>query len=113
MPSRTGCAGGGGTRLHDDLPLDGSCVLVTGAARRLGAAISRRMHAAGATVAVHHRRSARGAAGRRAAAVPRRMRAAGATVAVHHRRSASEAAALVAEMNAARAGSAISVACDL
>ena len=35
--------------MHAQLPLDGSCVLVTGAARRLGAAISRRMHAAGAT----------------------------------------------------------------
>ena len=69
--------------MHAHLPLDGSCVLVTGAARRLGAAISRRLHAAGATVAVHHRRSA------------------------------SEAAALVAEMNAARPGSAMSVACDL
>ena len=69
--------------MHAKLPLDGSFVLVTGAARRLGAAISRRMHAAGATVAVHHRRSA------------------------------SEAAALVAEMNAARPGSAMSVACDL
>jgi pteridine reductase len=69
--------------MHAHLPLDGFCVLVTGAARRLGAAISRRLHAAGAAVVVHHRRSA------------------------------SEAAALVAEMNAARPNSATSAACDL
>jgi len=69
--------------MHAHLPLDGFCVLVTGAARRLGVAIARRLHAAGAAVVVHHRRSA------------------------------AEAAALVAEMNAARRGSATSAACDL
>jgi len=69
--------------MHAHLPLDGFCVLVTGAARRLGAAISRRLHAAGAAVVVHHRRSA------------------------------GEAAALVAEMNRARPDSAVSAACDL
>ena len=69
--------------MHAHLPLDGFCVLVTGAARRLGAAISRRLHAAGAAVVVHHRRSG------------------------------GEAAALVAEMNRARPDSAVSAACDL
>lgn len=38
--------------------LTGRCVLITGAARRVGNAIARRLHAAGATVAVHYRRSA-------------------------------------------------------
>lgn len=39
-------------------PLAGRAVLVTGAARRLGAAIARGFHAAGANVAVHFHRSA-------------------------------------------------------
>jgi pteridine reductase len=65
------------------LPLEGRCVLVTGAARRLGAAILRKLHAAGAAVVVHHRRSA------------------------------AEAGALVAELNAARPESATTAACDL
>jgi pteridine reductase len=38
--------------------LDGKVVLVTGGARRVGAAICRRMHAAGASVLVHYRASA-------------------------------------------------------
>ena len=38
-------------------PLDGKVALVTGSARRLGAAIVRRLHAAGARVAVHYRSS--------------------------------------------------------
>ena len=38
--------------------LAGRTVLVTGGARRVGAAICRRLHAAGAAVAVHHHRSA-------------------------------------------------------
>lgn len=38
--------------------LRGKCVLVTGGARRLGAAIVRRLHAAGAHVMVHYRASA-------------------------------------------------------
>jgi pteridine reductase len=40
------------------LPLAGRCVLVTGGAKRLGAAIGRRLHAAGADVVVHYHRSA-------------------------------------------------------
>ena len=39
-------------------PLSGQVVIVTGAARRVGAAIARRLHAAGATVAVHYHASA-------------------------------------------------------
>jgi pteridine reductase len=76
-------AAGGITRMPGGLPLEGRCVLVTGAARRLGAAIVRALHAAGAAVVVHHRRSA------------------------------AEAGALVAELNAARPGSATTTACDL
>jgi len=57
-------------------PLEGKAVLVTGAARRVGAAIAAALHAAGARVAVHYRHSQ------------------------------AEADALVAGMNAARAGSA-------
>ncbi|MFM1885840.1 MAG: hypothetical protein RL026_997 [Pseudomonadota bacterium] len=37
-------------------PLDGKVVLVTGGARRVGACIARTLHAAGARVAIHHRR---------------------------------------------------------
>ena len=39
------------------LPLAGHAVLVTGGARRLGAAIARRLHAEGASVLVHYRDS--------------------------------------------------------
>jgi pteridine reductase len=39
------------------LPLSGKVILVTGAARRVGAAIARRLHAAGATLALHYRQS--------------------------------------------------------
>ena len=38
--------------------IEGKVVLVTGAARRIGAAIARRLHGAGANVAVHYRGSA-------------------------------------------------------
>jgi pteridine reductase len=38
-------------------PLAGRCVLVTGGAKRLGAAIGRRLHAAGDSLVVHYRRS--------------------------------------------------------
>lgn len=38
--------------------LDGKVVLITGGARRVGAAISRRLHAAGANLVVHYRSSA-------------------------------------------------------
>lgn len=65
------------------MPLDGQAVLVTGAARRVGAAIVRAAHAAGARVAVHYRHSA------------------------------PAANALVAELNAVRAQSAIALEADL
>ena len=65
------------------LPLSGRCVLVTGGAKRLGAAIGRRLHAAGADVVVHY----------------------------HQSRPAAEA--LVAELVAARVGSALAVSADL
>jgi pteridine reductase len=66
-----------------DRDLDGKTALVTGAARRIGAAIARRLHAAGASVVLHYR-----------GAEP-------------------DAAALEAELNAARAGSALKVKADL
>ena len=65
------------------LPLDGRCVLITGGAKRLGAAIGRRLHAAGANVVVHY----------------------------HQSRPAADA--LVAEFEALRAGSALAVCADL
>jgi pteridine reductase len=40
------------------LPLHGKTVLVTGGARRVGAAIGSRLHAAGANVMIHYRASA-------------------------------------------------------
>lgn len=43
--------------------LDGKAALVTGGARRLGAAIARRLHAAGAAVLIHYRDSEADAAG--------------------------------------------------
>ena len=66
-----------------DADLQGKTALVTGAARRIGAAIARRLHAAGANVVLHYRGAE------------------------------SEAAALEAELNAARAGSAFKVKADL
>jgi pteridine reductase len=39
------------------LPLHGSTALITGGARRVGAAITRRLHAAGANVVIHYRAS--------------------------------------------------------
>jgi len=39
------------------LPLAGKAILVTGAARRVGAAIARRLHGLGASVAIHYRDS--------------------------------------------------------
>lgn len=65
------------------LPLDQKTVLVTAGARRVGAAICRRLHAAGARVMVHYLRSGK------------------------------DARALVAELNAQRAGSAAMVKADL
>lgn len=44
------------------MPLEGKTVLITGAARRVGAAIARRLHAAGANIALHYRNSAAAAA---------------------------------------------------
>ncbi|HEX5649632.1 MAG TPA: SDR family NAD(P)-dependent oxidoreductase, partial [Steroidobacteraceae bacterium] len=64
-------------------PLEGQVALITGGARRLGSAIARRLHAGGATIAVHYRSSA------------------------------SDADALVTELNAARTGSAAAFCCDL
>ncbi|HLU05933.1 MAG TPA: pteridine reductase [Woeseiaceae bacterium] len=43
---------------HQDATLDRRVALVSGGARRIGAAIARRLHEAGATVAIHHRGSA-------------------------------------------------------
>jgi pteridine reductase len=65
------------------LPLAGQTALITGGARRLGATIARRFHAAGANVLVHYRSSS------------------------------GEAQALLAELNAARPGSAFGHAADL
>jgi pteridine reductase len=63
--------------------LAGRCVLITGGAKRLGAAIARRMHDAGASIVVHYHRSA------------------------------TEALALVAELEARRPGSAYAMCVDL
>jgi pteridine reductase len=72
------------THLHgSSTPLAGQVVLVTGGARRLGAAIAGRLHAAGATVALHYRSSA------------------------------AEAEALVASFESARVGSAFALGADL
>ena len=57
--------------------LSGSAVLVTGGARRVGAAIARRLHAAGANVLLHYRDSEKDAAkleGELNAARPNRRR---------------------------------------
>jgi len=64
-------------------PLSGRCVFVTGGAKRLGAAMARRLHAAGASVVVHYHRS---------------------------REAADQ---LVAELHAVRAGSTLAVRGDL
>lgn len=42
----------------DEPSLSGQCALITGAARRIGAELARRLHAAGASVAIHYRHSA-------------------------------------------------------
>jgi pteridine reductase len=63
--------------------MEGQTALITGGARRVGAAIARRLHQAGARVLVHYRDSE------------------------------ADAAALVKELNAARAGSAAAVKADL
>jgi len=66
-----------------DKTLHGKVALVTGGARRIGAAIARRLHAAGANVLVHYRGAE------------------------------AEAAALEAELNRLRAGSAARIKADL
>lgn len=63
--------------------LHGKTVLITGGARRVGAVVARRLHAAGANLAIHYRSSA------------------------------SEAEALRAELNAGRKNSAITAQADL
>lgn len=69
---------------HTDLqPLAGHTVLITGGARRLGAAMAQALHAAGANVVIHHHTST------------------------------GEAAALVDGLNASREASAIAVRADL
>lgn len=70
--------------MHErDGSLTGKTVLITGAARRVGAAIARRLHAAGANLVIHYRKSAR------------------------------EAEALIGELNGSRARSAASIQADL
>ena len=66
-----------------DASLESKVALVTGAARRVGAAIARRLHAAGASVVLHYRGAG------------------------------ADAAQLEKELNAARAGSALKVKGDL
>jgi pteridine reductase len=65
------------------MPLDGKVALATGSARRLGAAMLRQLHGAGAHVAIHFRSSSR------------------------------EADALASELNALRPASAVAVQADL
>jgi pteridine reductase len=66
-----------------ELPLKDKVALITGAARRVGAAIARKLHAAGAQVVIHYHRSA------------------------------ADAQALAAELNAARPASATPLGADL
>jgi pteridine reductase len=63
--------------------LTGKTVLITGAARRVGAAIARELHAAGASLVIHYRQSGK------------------------------DAEALIGELNAARPDSAATFRCDL
>src|SRR4051794_14954047 len=44
-------------RMETDGTLAGKTVLVTGGAKRVGAAICRRLHASGASLMIHHRAS--------------------------------------------------------
>jgi len=67
----------------EDGSLTGKGVLITGSARRVGAAIARELHAAGASIVVHYRRSS------------------------------GEAEALAGELNSARAQSATTIQADL
>lgn len=47
--------------VNDTTTLDGKVVLITGAARRIGATTARTLHAAGASIVLHYRNSAAGA----------------------------------------------------
>ncbi len=67
----------------DGRSLTGKTVLITGGAKRVGAEIARELHAAGANLTIHYRKSA------------------------------NAAAALAAELNAARANSAVTVQAEL
>jgi pteridine reductase len=67
----------------DSQPLAGQTVLITGGARRLGAAMAQALHAVGANVVIHHRKSTQ------------------------------DAEALVSALNAARDSSAIALQADL
>src|ERR1700761_1334578 len=67
----------------DSQPLAGQTVLITGGARRLGAAMAQALHGAGANLVIHHHTSTQ------------------------------DAAALLSELNAVRASSAIAVQADL
>jgi pteridine reductase len=67
----------------DPQPLAGQTVLITGGARRLGAAMAQALHGAGANLVIHHHTSTQ------------------------------DAAALLSELNAVRAASAIAVQADL
>ena len=69
--------------MEPNAPLKGKTALITGAARRVGAAIARGLHGAGANVLLHYRSSA------------------------------EEAARLATELNQLRAGSAATAECDL
>ena len=70
--------------MHEqDGSLTGKTVLITGGARRVGAAIARQLHGAGANLVVHYRNSAK------------------------------DAEALIGELNAARANSAVTAQADL
>jgi pteridine reductase len=75
--------GGDSTTVHPDTRLSGKTALITGAARRVGSAIARTLHGAGANVVLHYRSSA------------------------------EDAAELAAELNGARPGSAAVVSGDL
>jgi pteridine reductase len=69
--------------MNEGASLAGKTVLITGGARRVGAAIARELHAAGANLAIHYRKSA------------------------------SEAAELARELNGLRAGTAATVRAEL